>query len=416
MTVSRSRSRRRIATVTPLLAVAALLVVFAIHAAPGHARAQRSLAAESVSGPAPQPLVPPLVVQSGQHFVDQAGKQILLHGVNSTPFDPVTYKQAVALGANLVRIPLYWSDVQPAPPNGTHPNYDTSVLTALGREVRYLRNHGVEALIDFHQFYWSPYFAGLPSLKGTGNARGIPAWLYQASGTAKTLKGRAEAIGSFYTDRTAFAAFTSFVTSIVDRYRKYPNVIGYELLNEPPTGTLPPNHNGTQTIVSWEARVAALVHKQDPLRTIFIMMRGGSDLGLLHVSLSAFGSLRHIALDIHDYFTGTTSVPYSSDGELTAGSYTQTHLQLGSAAGSTIDNQRLFLQPAVQRTKQWNIPLLVGEWGARNNDPALSQYQQQMKRRDRATVLLLTWPLLLRYGYLGPTSNWAARPEKRQVR
>lgn len=44
------------------------------------------------------------------------------------------------------------------------------------------------------------------------------------------------------------------------------------------------------------------------------------------------------------------------------------------------------------------------------------EWKQRMKRRDRATVLLLTWPLLLRYGYLGPTANWAARPGKRPAR
>jgi hypothetical protein len=43
------------------------------------------------------------------------------------------------------------------------------------------------------------------------------------------------------------------------------------------------------------------------------------------------------------------------------------------------------------------------------------EWKRRMKRRDRAMVLLLTWPLLMRYGYLGPTFSWAARPEKRQV-
>jgi aryl-phospho-beta-D-glucosidase BglC (GH1 family) len=382
----------------------------------------RSVARGQLSSPLvanlpPQPLVPPLVVQSGRHFVDRSsGKPIVLHGVNATPYDPIAYKQAVALGANFVRIPLYWSDVEPEPPVGGKHYFDSAVLTDLGREVRYLRNHGVAALIDFHQYRWSPYFAAVRSLLPASTAMGIPSWVYQRGRFAPNAKGLADAIASFYTNRAAFDDFTAFVSTIVDRYRKYPNVIGYELLNEPPTGSLPQNHRGTQIVLDWEARVAAVVRKHDPLRTVFIMARGGSDLGLEHADLSAFGSLRHIALDVHDYFSGTISTPFSSDGELSAGSWSATHLQLASASGSTIANQRRYLQPALERTTGWRIPLLVGEWGARNDDPALLAYQQQMVALfDRVGANWTRWTMARtgRFGLLNPDGSLT--PAARQL-
>jgi hypothetical protein len=36
------------------------------------------------------------------------------------------------------------------------------------------------------------------------------------------------------------------------------------------------------------------------------------------------------------------------------------------------------LQVPLERTRQWGIPLLVGEWGIHTGDPGAEEYQSQM--------------------------------------
>jgi hypothetical protein len=324
--------------------------------------------------PKPAAVVPPWVRQQATGFVDRTGAPVLLRGVNARSLDPAEYRQAVALHANFVRLPVYWSRIEPDAPSGGRHFYSQTELGQIDAEVAFLRAHRINVLIDFHQYYWSPYFGARPGIVPLG----LPAWLYQGSQYAPTAPGRFKAIADFYSDPKLDKAYQTFVTMMVQRYSMYPNVVGYEILNEPPNGTLPQTKDGTATLLRWEGGVANLIRGLDPYRTVFFMTRGAGGLGLKSANLAPFGSLTRLALDVHDYWAGTTSAVYTGDGENWAQPLGPNQTLRQQNYTGTIDSQRAYLATAIARTRAWNIPLVVGEWGAPRTVPTILDYQSQM--------------------------------------
>ena len=98
----------------------------------------------------PPGVVAPWVHVRGTQFVGANGHVVVLRGINAGPSDPAVYKRATHFGVNFVRVPVYWSDIEPNPPASGVRTYDAGALRALGRELRFLRRHRVMALIDLH--------------------------------------------------------------------------------------------------------------------------------------------------------------------------------------------------------------------------------------------------------------------------
>jgi hypothetical protein len=305
-------------------------------------------------------------------FVDAQGKPVVLRGFNLiAPHSPTVWQTAVSLGANFVRIPVTWSDIEPRPPEGGH-QWNLGLLEALDREVRYFREHRVHVLLDFHQFRWSSYFHD--------EGDGIPAWFYERLGYPPTSDGKQQAVAEWWTDPAAVDAYSGFVAMMVRRYRSFPNLVGYEVFNEPATGALGESHAATQAVLAWEARVRDVIRALDPVRTVFIQTRGGGDLGLKQADFSVFGSLENLAIDLHSYFSGEPGTGYSDDGEHWVPDWTGSHLHGQDPYAGTEANQEAMIGVALERTNELGVPLLVGEWGARNDDPNADVYQAQMLR------------------------------------
>jgi hypothetical protein len=305
-------------------------------------------------------------------FVDRDGRPVVLRGFNLiAPRVPETWARAVALGANFVRLPIAWSKVEPNAPEGGH-DWNEPLLAALDREMRYFRQKHVNVLLDFHQFRWSPYF--------DPEAEGIPAWFYEQREYPPTHSGKQHALADWWTDAEALRAYAEFVAMMVARYRSFPNLVGYELFNEPATGLLGDNHAATQAVLAWVARVREIVTALDPARTVFVQTRGGGDLGLKHADFGVFGSLENLALDLHSYFSAVDGTGYSADGERWVPNWRGAHLHHVPAYTGTEANQEALLRIALDKARALGIPLLVGEWGARNDDPNAGVYQGQMLR------------------------------------
>ena len=193
----------------------------------------------------------------------------------------------------------------------------------------------------------------------------MPGWLY--TGYPVTQAGRLRAIWDFYTDPATIGDYRAFLTMLVKRYRSYPNVFGFEVLNEPPRGRDPASGLRTRvpTILGWEANMARLVWSLDRYRSAFFMFRDSGFYGFKTYGIGAFPSRVRLAIDVHDYFAGRDH--YAST--LTSTPYV-----------GTFGNQLGWLGRAMQYTRLWKIPLLVGEWGAPAGDPGLLVYQRQMLR------------------------------------
>jgi hypothetical protein len=341
-----------------LMALSGLLLAAGCSGGNGAASGSVPAPPSPSSGPPVVASMPDLRVD-GTGFVDAAGAPVVLHGVAVHSLNPAVYQRAPDLGVNFVRLAVPWSDYEPTAPQGDVRSFDTARLAELDAEIAFYGQHGIQVLLDLHQYGWSPYFS---SLQRGGRANGIPRWIYHGRRFALTEAGRAAAEAHMYTDRRATALYTGFAAMLAQRYLDTPNLMGYEILNEPPLGNMPRQTWAAQRILRWQARVAAAVRAIDPQRAIVFMVPPRTDLGA--VQLQPLARIGHLALDVHDYYAGT-------------GARYRTTLQGGRYRG-TIAEQARYLAPYVSISHAWGVPLIVGEWGAFPTEPGVEAYQRQM--------------------------------------
>jgi hypothetical protein len=334
--------------------------------------------AASASGPSA-----PWVVVHGDGFVNvRTGRPVVLRGFD-IGFNMYAAQQAVSLGANMVRIPVPWSSIEPtAPVNGVH-RWDTHKLATLDAIVAYLEQHNVEVLIDFHQVHWSPYFAAACNGGAScGPAQGIPRWYYEHGLFPPTQSGMGAAEAAFFSTGAdqSVAAYGAFAQMMAARYSAYPNVVGYEILNEPNGGDLA-STMGTQgmvtTMLRWQARVLAAIRQVDRVRAAFISCYSGGQ-GVGTAKLSVLDGDPHVVLDFHDFFNGIRKGGLDLTGDNWVPSWAATHNQHVVDYQGTFASQQRVLMVAVRRAARAGIPLFVGEWGAQYDDVNGTVYQSQM--------------------------------------
>src|SRR5262249_50279664 len=155
-----------------------------------------------------------------------------------------------------------WEEIEPtAPVNGVH-TYDQTYLGYLDAQLAWYQQNNVNVLIDVHQSGWSSYFASVSD----GTARGMPTWLYTGK-YPLTTDGVAQAKADFFSDPQIKQWYSDLWTMLVNRYSSYPNVVGYEIINEPHPGAID-DEQATQTIIDWQSSLAHQVASMDPARTI----------------------------------------------------------------------------------------------------------------------------------------------------
>ncbi|MGN6380500.1 MAG: glycoside hydrolase family 5 protein [Gaiellales bacterium] len=363
------------------LVVAAGVVVWAVHGRGGSDQPKplpptpRLTLPQRATG-----LAKPWVTTQGTQFVDQQGNPIVLRGYDVAVGSESAYQTAPQLGANFVRIYIAWSQVEPRRPHGTRHRWDEQLLSRLDREVQFYESAHVNVLIDFHQFHWSPWYAQAECKPGARacNGSGVPAWYYRGRyGQDKGSESKAKA--AFWTTerRQSLYYYSAFAEMMAARYGHYPNVLGYEIFNEPHEGALPETTATTNLMLSWQGEIARVMHAVDPTRTVVFMCRGGGEgIGTANLSLIPGP---HVALDFHDYFNGHPGYGFDTAGDNWAPSWPATHNQTtpGGYTG-TQDAQASVLQLPVSRAQHYDIPLLVGEWGIHTGTAGANAYQQQM--------------------------------------
>jgi hypothetical protein len=308
--------------------------------------------------------VSPWVHVQGVGFNDQDGLPIVLRGVNQQGGAGVgSNGMALSLGSNFVRILAPWSTVEDTAPVGGLHTWNEEYLQRLDDQVSWYEDHGVNVVIDFHQYKWSPYF-------GTGET-GIPGWFYNDVRPGlypKTHDGMKEAMSDWWTDAVGRQDYLAFARMMVGRYSSHGNVVGYEVFNEPMVGNLGENHVSTQAVISWEAPIVNMIRLKDPERAVFFMLRGGGDNGLANADFTKFGPMTNLVLDLHDYYNGLYGSGFTLDQEGWIPSWDATHNQNFLDYHGTEDALVQNLASAVNRTRQLGIPLVIGEWGAQTAD------------------------------------------------
>lgn len=193
-------------------------------------------------------LASPELRVDGRHFKDSGDGVVVLRGVNAAgdskvpPFRPVKdaafFAPLEGWGFNVVRLLFTWEGFEPS-----KGQYDSTYLEYYVNAVRGAAAHNLYVIVDFHQDAFSRFTLG-------GCGEGFPKWALPPSITPAAPDNgpscadwgprmlgdanMAAAWDSFYADeigaRTAYLAMIKAVAATLD---KEPNVIGYDLLNEP---------------------------------------------------------------------------------------------------------------------------------------------------------------------------------------
>jgi len=291
----------------------------------------------------------------GKWFVDNEGNIVILRGVNFHGYEvgafsehtEADYERIRSWGFNVVRLPIAWSYIEPTP--GFY--NDSYFSEYVDKDISWARKYGLRIILDMHQWMWSPYFtyAG----KGTN---GMPTWL--VNGYPNSEEGRKQAIADFWlgkgpngTDATPTNPsmqdrYIGVWRYVALRYKNESTIIAFDLFNEPPDT----DERGLTTLevrdylFSFYEKLIDSIRAVDPNHIIIYQALGGGAwwAKLLHKP--------NIAFSTHYYDLDQT---YSGDK-------------------AEIENDfmvRRWNAPRDNPIKNWNIPILIGEFGYNDDWP-----------------------------------------------
>jgi endoglycosylceramidase len=193
----------------------------------------------------------------GRWITDAQDRVVNLHGINMVYKRPPYAPDAIgfgdddaaflaAQGFNAVRLGVIYKAVEPNPPKGGKPSYDDAYLRKIAGTQKTLGRQGVFSLVDFHQDLFNEKFQG----------EGWPDWQVQDDGMANPPNGFPN---NYLTNPALNAAFDHFWADdtvggvkLTDEYaaawkhtarvfRSQPDVLGYDILNEPWPGNVWPS-------------------------------------------------------------------------------------------------------------------------------------------------------------------------------
>jgi endoglycosylceramidase len=316
----------------------------------------------------------------GRWLTDATGRVVNLHGINmvykrppyapdATGFGDDDAAFLASQGFNAVRVGVIYKAVEPAP--GV---YDDAYLDRIRATVDTLAAHGIVALLDFHQDMYNERFQGEGWPDWAVMDDGLPA--QPASGFPDNyllMPALQRAFDHFFADdgglQERYAAAWAHVAA---RFRDAPNVVGYELLNEPwpgsawqdcinPTGC--PANDGR--LEAFDKRVLSAIRTADPRTLVwaepFVLFNqgGGTSVGAL--------ADPNVGFSFHDYCL-TAEQPGSDQ------------------ACARADD--LVFQHALDHVASTGEALLLTEFGATD---ARSVLGPMVQRADKNMVSWLEW-------------------------
>ncbi|MDT4891001.1 MAG: endoglycosylceramidase [Pseudonocardiales bacterium] len=256
---------------------------------------------------------------SGLSLTDPQGRAVVLHGLNQVykvpPYAPSTpgfgADDAQFLqdnGFDAMRIGVIWAAVEPSP--GV---YDDAYLDSIAATVDTLAAHGIVSLLDFHQDLYNERFQG----------EGAPAWAVHDLGLPNPALGFPWNYFGNLAEDHAWDAFWLNLKApdgvglqdhyagawrhVAQRFAARPDVVGYEVINEPWPGTLweqclapvisCPVFESTMT--RFYRKVVSAIRTADPTTTVWIE----PNVLNAQVDSSAVGDIAdaNIGWSFHDY-------------------------------------------------------------------------------------------------------------------
>lgn len=180
----------------------------------------------------------------GMRFVDGTGREVLLHGVNMVckdkkshyigNWDERDFKKLKSWGMNVIRLGVIWDGLEPEPNV-----YNDDYIEKLRHFIRLAEQQDIWVFLDMHQDLFSSAFGD-----------GAPLWatitdgeLYEAGATwsdAYLFNGAVQNAFDHFWRNTPGPVGKGIQDHFIDAWKYLvqklhiePNVIGYDLLNEP---------------------------------------------------------------------------------------------------------------------------------------------------------------------------------------
>jgi endoglycosylceramidase len=298
---------------------------------------------------------------AGDRFVDEAGREVLLRGVNAggrsklPPFYPFEaqpnfeagldrYADGIAgMGFNVVRLLVIWEAAEPAPGR-----YDQEYLKKYDAMVAAFTRRGVRVIVDSHQDVMSRRFCG----------DGVPDWVLRPQDRERPQRSDCKMwnvhyfgaatlnnLDRFYANEDGLQdSYALFFKMLAERYRNEPGVIGFEPMNEPM-----PGGRGLLQYRQWYGqlfglyeKVAAEVQAVDRRYLIFADLCPLENQGAWTATRPR-PKIANLVLAPHYYDGGTFGLKFSRGGD-------QWFMRIG-------------LRHDLELARAWKVPTLLTEYG-----------------------------------------------------
>ena len=293
----------------------------------------------------------------GKYIKDSQGNVVILHGIcfETYSFFKATlrgkyadhteqdYQKIAGWGFNVVRLGMSWEYIEP-----TEGHYNESYLELIDRDIEWARKNGIRIIFQFSQWFWSSYFDNLKP-----GAFGFPSWLF--TGYPQTEEGRTQSQADFLQGKgpngtVATAGNPSMKDRMINvwkyvatRYKNEPTILGYDLFNEPPGGGLGADTAMDSYLLPFYERLI------DEIKTV------DSNHIFIYEPIGGQWSLAPRVLNRPNVIFSTHMYTHHNDAT-----------RLGYSGNiAVLDNQiNGYLNlPAANPSRNWNIPVLLGEFG-----------------------------------------------------
>ena len=348
----------------------------------------------------------------GTHLRDAEGRVAVLRGINARvegvfdvtfddgriplepipPLEPADCTRMRELGLELLRLPINWSGIEPAPGR-----YDEAYLGRVDAAIACAADAGLYVLVDLHQDAYS---------KEIGED-GAPLWAIQPppeqllQGPLDDLADRRlspqvqAAFATFFATDDASglqAAFADMVAHVAARWAEHPAVIGFELFNEPDTGSV--------ELDAFHARAGAAARAAAPAKLVFFEPPALRNFTDFIPKPAAPFPIANAVYSPHIY----TYVFYPDPTAF---------------RNATPEQLDASVRAAREEAVAWGTPLFVGEYGVAPVDDAphnlWMQTQAQLHDRYSASNAFWLWKERSQgswglYDYDDATGAWTERP------
>jgi endoglycosylceramidase len=223
------------------LAALATLVVTGALFLPTAVPASATNSATTTTATASASTSPPRYATNGLWVTDAQGRDLFLRGVDvsaaeytptdqALPWGPADFVAMRAAGVTVVRLPIAWALIEPAPGH-----FDQAAIDRAVQIVDWAGAAGLRVVLDMHQYLWTACFGGL----------GIPTWAVPncpAAPPTNLVQQEADILiaeNAFWKSPALQADFAQAWVRVARAVGQPYFLLGYDLLNEPGPGLIP---------------------------------------------------------------------------------------------------------------------------------------------------------------------------------